>query len=215
MAQTRDLRMLTRYNVWANERLFGALCTLPPPALNEPRPGRHNGLIGVLGHMYVVDQIWKANLEGKEHGFASRSLEHQMTFDAIRRAQAAIDQWYVRFADEQTAESLEQAVDFRFVDGGPGNLRRDDMLLHVINHKTYHRGYVADMLYESGVRPPTIDLPVFFCGMRDPRCEGDAKRMKANARGCRRVERQACQAFWNFRWWVKNLTRAAVRTQGM
>lgn len=59
MAQTRDLRMLTRYNVWANERLFGALCTLPPPALSEPRPGRHKGLIGVLGHMYVVDQIWK------------------------------------------------------------------------------------------------------------------------------------------------------------
>ncbi len=36
------------------------------------------------------------------------------------------------------------------------------MLLHIANHKTYHRGYVADMLYESGLRPPTMDLPVFL-----------------------------------------------------
>jgi uncharacterized damage-inducible protein DinB len=41
-------------------------------------------------------------------------------------------------------------------------MRGDEMLLHVVNHSTYHRGYVADMLYESGSRPPTLDLPVFL-----------------------------------------------------
>jgi uncharacterized damage-inducible protein DinB len=51
---------------------------------------------------------------------------------------------------------------FSFVDGGKGALSRGDMLLHVSNHKAYHRGYVADMLYESGLKPPTTDLPVFL-----------------------------------------------------
>ena len=37
-----------------------------------------------------------------------------------------------------------------------------EMLLHVVNHKTYHRGYVAQMLYQASVRPPTMDLPVFL-----------------------------------------------------
>jgi uncharacterized damage-inducible protein DinB len=32
----------------------------------------------------------------------------------------------------------------------------------VINHKTYHRGFVADMLCQAGVRPPVMDLPVFL-----------------------------------------------------
>jgi uncharacterized damage-inducible protein DinB len=45
-------------------------------------------------------------------------------------------------------------------------MRRGDILLHIANHKTYHRGYVADMLYESGLKPPTMDLPVY---LRDAR----------------------------------------------
>lgn len=30
------------------------------------------------------------------------------------------------------------------------------------NHKTYHRGYVADMFYQVPQKPPTMDLPVVF-----------------------------------------------------
>ncbi len=41
-------------------------------------------------------------------------------------------------------------------------MTRGDMLLHVVNHKTYHRGYVADRLYQAGSRPPVMDLPVFL-----------------------------------------------------
>jgi len=37
-----------------------------------------------------------------------------------------------------------------------------EMLLHVVNHGTYHRGLVADMMYQAGVTPPTTDLPVFL-----------------------------------------------------
>jgi len=37
-----------------------------------------------------------------------------------------------------------------------------DMLLHIVNHKTYHRGVVADMLYQAKSKPPVMDLPVFL-----------------------------------------------------
>ena len=45
-------------------------------------------------------------------------------------------------------------------------MTRGDMLLHVVNHKTYHRGYVADMLCQVPARPPTMDLPVFLRDVR-------------------------------------------------
>ena len=37
-----------------------------------------------------------------------------------------------------------------------------DILLHVVNHSTYHRGHAADILYHLGIAPPTTDLPVFL-----------------------------------------------------
>jgi uncharacterized damage-inducible protein DinB len=40
-------------------------------------------------------------------------------------------------------------------------MTRAEILLHVVNHNTYHRGFVAEMFYEVPARPPATDLPVF------------------------------------------------------
>lgn len=117
---------------------------------------------GVLGHTYAVDLIWKAHLEGKKHGFTSRNFETMPSFDELRGSQREIDEWYISYADGQDERSLSQVVSFNFIGGSPSSMSRGDILLHIVNHKTYHRGYIADMLYESGSRPPTIDLPVFL-----------------------------------------------------
>jgi uncharacterized damage-inducible protein DinB len=61
-----------------------------------------------------------------------------------------------------TEQAHDESVPFTFVDGGAGIMTRGEMLLHVVNHKTYHRGYVADLLYQIGSRPPVMDLPVFL-----------------------------------------------------
>lgn len=37
-----------------------------------------------------------------------------------------------------------------------------EILLHAVNHATYHRGHAADILYHLGVFPPATDLPVFL-----------------------------------------------------
>jgi uncharacterized damage-inducible protein DinB len=37
------------------------------------------------------------------------------------------------------------------------------MFLHVVNHKTYHRGWVSEMFFDSKVNPPQTDLSVFLC----------------------------------------------------
>jgi uncharacterized damage-inducible protein DinB len=41
-------------------------------------------------------------------------------------------------------------------------MARRDILLHVANHATYHRGNVASMMYQADTPPPTTDLPVFL-----------------------------------------------------
>ena len=34
--------------------------------------------------------------------------------------------------------------------------------MHLGNHTTYHRGYIADMFYQVPAHPPTTDLTVFI-----------------------------------------------------
>jgi uncharacterized damage-inducible protein DinB len=53
-------------------------------------------------------------------------------------------------------------VRFTLIGGNPGVMTRSEILLHIVNHCTYHRGFVADMFYQVPARPPTTDLPVFL-----------------------------------------------------
>jgi len=162
MSALRNIRMLTRYTAWANARLFEALSKLPQAEVTAKRVTGFGNMVHTLNHSYVVDQIWKAHLEGTPHGFKARNTESHPPLAELAAAQRRLDEWYIGYADNLSAEGHDELVNFKFVDGGAGAMTRGDMLLHVVNHKTYHRGYVADMLYQVPSRPPTMDLPVFL-----------------------------------------------------
>ncbi len=161
-AALRHLRMMSRYTAWANARLYAHLAALPADEVSTPRTHAQHSLVGILAHAWVVDRIWQAHLQGRAHGHRTRRLEVDPPLDQLRADQAELDGWYTRYADGLDPALQGEVVNFVFVDGGAGAMTRGDMLLHVINHKTYHRGYVAEMLYQGGGRPPVMDLPVFL-----------------------------------------------------
>lgn len=156
------LQTLMRYTAWANQVLYRALAALDERLLAQPRPGRPEGVLGVLGHIYVVGMIWKGHLTRQGHGFRTRSLEQTPALATLQQWQADLDGWYLVFAQGLPPAECRAPIDFLFVDGGAGRMTAEQMLLHVSNHGTYHRGYIADMLYDAGAKPPTMDLPVFI-----------------------------------------------------
>ena len=156
-----SLQRLLRYTAWADSRLYDALAVQPAGLLAAPRPGSRS-LLHTLAHMQRIDLVWQAHLSGRPHGFDSRQVEAPPPLDELRRGQQALDAWYIAHADALDAAALQQVLAFEFIGGEPGTMRREDILLHVVNHKTYHRGYIAEMLYAAGTRPPVMDLPVFL-----------------------------------------------------
>jgi uncharacterized damage-inducible protein DinB len=162
LSALRNVRMLTRYSAWADERMFDALARLPEGEATAKRPALFGNMVHTLNHLLVIDQIWQAHLEGRSHGFKARNTETHPPLAELRTAQRAVNQWYVDYADRMTQASHDEVVRFEFVGGGAGEMTRGDILLHVVNHKTYHRGHVADMFYQVPARPPTTDLPVFL-----------------------------------------------------
>lgn len=58
--------------------------------------------------------------------------------------------------------TMPVAVRFTLIGGKRSAMRRSEIVLHVINHTSYHHGFVADMFYQIPARPPLTDLPVFL-----------------------------------------------------
>jgi uncharacterized damage-inducible protein DinB len=155
--------MLAQYNAWADRVLFGAIAALPQGAAYRTNESLFGSIAGTLNHNLQVDLIWKANLLGEAHGFTSRRDLLYPQLDALEAKQAEVDAWFVGWAGRQTPDTFAERVEFSFVSGKPGAMTRAAMFLHVVNHKTYHRGWVAEMFFGLGAKPPQTDLSVFLC----------------------------------------------------
>lgn len=158
----RDARMLARYNAWANKLIFDAVAGLPEGEAVKPRQTLFKNIVHMLNHNYVIDRIFQAHLEGRAHRYSARNTPDHPPLDELWRDQQQIDAWYIGWSDSMTDAALAQTVHFTFVGGGQGAMTRGEILMHITNHTTYHRGYVADLFYQVPARVPTTDLPVFL-----------------------------------------------------
>ncbi len=162
MTNVHQVRTLARNRMWADQLTFDAVAALPPGEAAKRRPTLFKTMIGTLNHNYVIDLIWQAHLEGRDHGFKARDLVLHEDLGDLWTAQKAMNQWYIDWSKAQSEESLADVVRYAFIGGERGATTRGDILLHVVNHATYHRGWVAQMFFQVPARNPAADLPVFL-----------------------------------------------------
>jgi uncharacterized damage-inducible protein DinB len=164
------LRKLLRYRAWADGLTYEAMAALPEGAAVAQRATIFGNMLRTLSHTWVVDDIFRAHLEGRPHGYTSRNTTEALTLIELWQRQQGMNAWYQDYAVALSPEQAAEVVAFQFIGGGEGRMTREEIILHVVNHATYHRGFVADMFYQVPARPPATDLPVF---LRDVPQEGD------------------------------------------
>jgi len=165
MIDTKTMSLLAGYNAWADQVLFDAMARLPDGAIYKKSNTLFGSMVGTLNHNYQVDLIWQAHLTGKKHGFTSRRDVLHERLEDLTKAQTEANQWLMTWAKQQNPASLSVALQFTFTNGQPVEMQRGAMFLHVINHKTYHRGWVSQMFFEVGAKPPESDLSVYLANL--------------------------------------------------
>ncbi len=156
------LQILTRYNAWANKTIFDAVQALPEGEASKERPTLFKTMINTLNHLYVVDLIWRAHIEQRGHDIRALNTVLYADLADLRRAQQEIDGWYVNLSDALSEAEANRMVHFTLIGGRKGEMSLGEIIFHVINHTSYHRGFVADLFYQVPARPPLTDLPVYL-----------------------------------------------------
>jgi uncharacterized damage-inducible protein DinB len=166
MTTPRNARMLTRYNAWADDLIHSAVAALPEGEALKPRKSVFKNIVHTLNHNYVIDQIFRAHLEGRDHGYSARNTPEAPPLEELSRAQRSLNDWYIAWSDGISEKALNESVKFTFVGGGNGEMTRGEILQHLVTHTSYHRGFVAQMFWEVPTTPPTrvptTDLTVFL-----------------------------------------------------
>jgi uncharacterized damage-inducible protein DinB len=162
MSLQKELLKLLRYKTWANRLTFSSLSDLPDSELYKERETNFKTIISTLNHVYVVDDIFKAHLQGVPHGYSKRNTDQPLSIVELLNKQQVMDEWYINFIESIDGEELNNNITFEFVGGGEGNMSVSEILFHLVNHGTYHRGFVSDMMYQIPATPPANDFTVFL-----------------------------------------------------
>ncbi len=144
------LHRLFRYKAWANDELLTALATLGG---ESPITGL---AVKALSHTYIVDQIFAAHLQGKEHSYTATNTEPLPKLEELSADIRTCDQAYLDYVSTLDHDRRSDQIDFTFTDGTPGRMSREEMLMHVITHGIGHRGQISAVMLLNSV-PPAKD----------------------------------------------------------
>jgi len=145
------------YNQWANARLYDAALALTESDYRRDVGAFFKSMHGTLNHLILTDRIWLKRLTGEG--------EHPDRLDAIiyedrlqlASARADEDERLGRYVDSLDEASLGEFQKYVTTSGKPFEQKRSDLLAHLFNHQTHHRGQCHTILsLLTGREPPSL-----------------------------------------------------------
>ena len=155
-----DILSLYRYNDWANGRVAAALQPLSTDALNRDLGGGFRTIRATFAHVVSAEWIWLERWRGSSVSAVPDWVSGgDLSFLLARLSEVQANR--ATYLGQLTESVLSQRLEFRYISGAAASHELSDLLLHVVNHSTYHRGQLASMLRAAGAAPPATDFVVF------------------------------------------------------
>lgn len=158
---TEDFRLLYDYNSWANRRTLEACQALAPEQFTRDLGSSFRSVRDTLVHICEVEYLWLERWHGRSPG-GLRSATDFPDFESLRRRWAEVERNLIDYIASLQAEDLARVVHHKTTQGVPQAQPLWQMLQHLVNHGTYHRGQVTTLLRQLGAKVVATDLIFFY-----------------------------------------------------
>jgi uncharacterized damage-inducible protein DinB len=172
MLSKEDAGRLLDYTVWANHRAMRAAATLSGDDFKRELGSSHGGVRGTLVHTMGAEWIWLERWKGVS---PTRPLDEAEFPDimAVRDRWTVIEEhrasWFASLREDALAETIRYTtIDRRSFEGPLWQL-----VQHVANHSTYHRGQVVTLMRILGAKATASDLVLWDREQAKPAADDD------------------------------------------
>ena len=155
------LRSLYAFNRWANAAVLAAVEGLSAEEYARDLGSSFPSVRDTVVHLLSAEWIW---LE-RWHGNSPRAMLNPPDFAdlaAVRARWAEVEEGQTSLLARLTAAELAAPLSYVNTRGERWTYPLWQMLAHVVNHSTYHRGQLVTMLRQLGKTAPSTDLLLFF-----------------------------------------------------
>jgi uncharacterized damage-inducible protein DinB len=156
-----QIRALHDYNTWANKRIFDAVSNLTPEQYTRDMQSSYRSVGDTFVHVISVEWIYQQRVNGDSPKSLWSSLDFP-TVPKLREEWVKLIERQMAFTDNLTEEQLKTPITYINLAGEPHEYSLWQILQHVVNHSSYHRGQITTMLRQLGAVPVSTDFLLYY-----------------------------------------------------
>lgn len=157
---THAIHLHLDYTGWASQRLLDTAAQLTSEELTRDFQTADKSILDTLVHIFAADRLWLQRVQGTPQNTFIRPEDRQLA--TLRKEWPDLHRRWKEWAGSLTDESVLARISYSDLKGNPWEQPLWQILLHVVNHGTHHRGQVAGFLRSMGHTPPALDLIAFY-----------------------------------------------------
>jgi uncharacterized damage-inducible protein DinB len=162
MSQLRELLLAhTGYSAWATGRVLEACSVLTEEQLGRNCGASHSSLLQTFRHSRDGERVWLRRLVEMDGDRLPRGSAPEHSFEFLARSWPELWEGYRRWLEAASDDDLTFVVSTVLPDDAVFCVPRWQIVLHAINHSSFHRGQIITMLRGFGVQPPNTDLTAY------------------------------------------------------
>ena len=157
-----DIRQLLDYHYWARDRVLDAVRLLDIGAFTAPRESSFSSIRDTLAHTYLAEWAWYSRWQGHSPS-AFPPLDQFAGVESLSTAWQETEQKVRAFVEPMSDAEIARVIPYRLLSGIETSSPIWQMVQHVVNHASYHRGQVTTMLRQAGAKPAqSMDLIAYY-----------------------------------------------------
>lgn len=145
---------LLRYNDWANQRI---LITLEEHEVNDDK------ILALFSHIISAQIIWLNRI--KDLPTTPFPLWEQYKLKELRAMAMESSTNWINYLMGHQLETFEEMIFYKNSLGKSYENTIREIITHMVNHSTYHRGQIAALLRGLNINPAPTDY-ILYCRMK-------------------------------------------------
>ena len=138
--------------------MLESVATLSAEELERPAGGSFGSIAATLAHLAGAEWVYVERCRGR----SPRALPDIARLDALRKGLGEAAEAWRDIVGRLDDAALDRPLSYVNFAGETWTYRLEDLLRHVVNHSTYHRGQVAFLLRQLGKKALGTDYLLYF-----------------------------------------------------
>jgi len=148
------------YTAWASHLLMEAAAQLSDEELTRDFGTADKSVLGTLVHVFGADRVWLARLKREPANTFLTEADYHLA--VLQKDWPMLYQQWAQWAAGLSDEACQSDVSYSDLRGNPYCQPLGQLVLHVVNHGSHHRGQVSGFLRALGHTPPKLDLVSYY-----------------------------------------------------